>query len=82
MDINAFVSSNRERFESLLREFVEIPSISMDPTKKRDIRRLADRAIRMLREIGFQAKNEFFNWGQAEVGMKVFSNYFRDISKP
>ncbi len=30
----SFAQKNREPFESLLKEFVEIPTISADPTKK------------------------------------------------
>jgi hypothetical protein len=32
--LSAFADQNRGRFESLLRDFVERPTVSVDPTKK------------------------------------------------
>ena len=40
----AFANAERDRFESALREFVEIPSVSADPERQPDIRRCAERA--------------------------------------
>ena len=36
--LTAFAEKNRERFESLLKDFVELPTVSVDPTKKNAIR--------------------------------------------
>lgn len=34
-----------------------------------------------LPEHGYHARNEFFEWKQAEIGIKVFSEYFKEIAK-
>ena len=47
---------NKSRFESLLKDFVEIPTVSMEPERKGDIRRLADKAMLLLKEAGFQTR--------------------------
>ena len=48
--LGTYVTEIRRRFEDLLGQMVEIPSISMDPTKAPDIRRMAELA----RQEGFQ----------------------------
>ena len=39
--LEAYVAHNRKRFEDLLGQMVNIPSISMDPAKANDMRRMA-----------------------------------------
>jgi len=39
--LEAYVKQNRKRFEDLLGQMVNIPSISMDPAKANDMRRMA-----------------------------------------
>ena len=39
--LEAYVEQNRKRFEDLLGQMVKIPSISMDPSKANDMRRMA-----------------------------------------
>ena len=39
--LEAYVENTRARFEDLLGQMVEIPSISMDPAKANDMRRMA-----------------------------------------
>ena len=51
----AFANAERDRFESTLREFVEIPSVSADPDRVPDIRRCAERAAALIREFGGEA---------------------------
>jgi len=45
--LEAYVQNTRARFEDLLGQMVEIPSISMDPAKANDMRRKADRPLRL-----------------------------------
>lgn len=52
----AWAKSERDRFESTLQEFVEIPSISADPNRAADMRRCAERAAAKIREFGGEAK--------------------------
>ena len=39
--LEAFVEQNRKRFEDLLGQMVNIPSISMDPAKANNLRLMA-----------------------------------------
>ena len=48
--LTKYAAENREAFEALLKDFVEIPSVSVDPTKKDDIRRLAQKAAGRTRQ--------------------------------
>lgn len=52
----AWAASERDRFESTLQKFVEIPSISADPARARDMRRCADAAVAQIKEFGGEAK--------------------------
>jgi acetylornithine deacetylase/succinyl-diaminopimelate desuccinylase-like protein len=51
----AYVDTVRSRFEDWLGQLVEIPSISMDPEHRSDIRRTAKLAAQLLRALGAQA---------------------------
>jgi hypothetical protein len=44
-----FARRQRGAFESLLGEFVEVPSVSADPERKRDVERTAELALATLR---------------------------------
>ncbi|HEX8169343.1 MAG TPA: M20/M25/M40 family metallo-hydrolase [Thermoanaerobaculia bacterium] len=50
--LEQWAAKERARFESSLRELVEIPSVSADPSHAGDIRRCADAAARMIRDAG------------------------------
>ncbi len=52
----AWAKSERSRFEDTLKEFVEIPTVSADPERKGDIRRLAERAAQLVRDFGGSAE--------------------------
>ncbi len=52
----AFADRERNAFESALKEFVEIPTVSSEPARKDDIRRCADRAAALIREFGGTAE--------------------------
>jgi acetylornithine deacetylase/succinyl-diaminopimelate desuccinylase-like protein len=54
--LTAFAASERNKFESTLKELVEIPSVSADPGHKTDIRRCADAAAQLIRDFGGEAK--------------------------
>lgn len=60
MSLNAalenYVPDCRARFEDLLGQMVEIPSISMDPARAGDIRRMATMAVDLLRGSGAEAR--------------------------
>jgi len=51
-ELLAFARAERERFERALRQFVEIPTVSSEPDRQRDIRRCADLAAQTIREFG------------------------------
>ena len=52
----SWANGERDRFESTLRQFVEIPSVSADPDRKGDVRRCADAAAQQIRDFGGEAK--------------------------
>ena len=52
LPVDAYIAERRGRFEDLLGQMVEIPSISMDPAKTQDMRRMADLAAQVLTEMG------------------------------
>ncbi len=53
--LSAYIEQIKPRFEDLLGQMVEIPSISMDPHHAPDIRRAAELAVQYLRELGAEA---------------------------
>lgn len=54
--IQTFVNEARPQFENMLAQMVEVPSISMDPSHVRDMRRMADLAVHCLAELGAEAR--------------------------
>jgi len=54
--LDAYVVETRARFEDLLGQMVEIPSISMDPAKAEDIRRMANLGLQVLINQGAEAQ--------------------------
>jgi acetylornithine deacetylase/succinyl-diaminopimelate desuccinylase-like protein len=53
--LNTYINGIRPRFEDMLGQAVEIPSISMDPSYAKDIRRMAELAAQYLRDFGAEA---------------------------
>src|ERR1041384_7137512 len=53
--LDSYINDSRNDFESKLAQLVEIPTISMDPERKDDIRRGASLAREFLESIGAQA---------------------------
>lgn len=54
--LDRYVEDSRRRYEDLLGQMVEIPSISMDPAKGKDIRRMADLGLQVLTDLGAEAQ--------------------------
>ncbi len=50
--LKAFASRERARFEQMLEQFVEIPTVSSEPERQRDIRRCAELAAQTIRDFG------------------------------
>ena len=53
--LDSYIREGRGRFEEMLGQAVEIPSISMDPAYAADIRRMAKLAAEYLRDAGAEA---------------------------
>ncbi|MCX5724810.1 MAG: M20/M25/M40 family metallo-hydrolase [Nitrospirae bacterium] len=54
--LGTYVTEIRRRYEDLLGQMVEIPSISMDPAKAQDVRSMADVARQVLTDLGAEAQ--------------------------
>ncbi len=54
--LERYVTDSRLRFEDLLGQMVEIPSISMDPARAPDIRRMAEFARQLLTDLGAEVR--------------------------
>ena len=54
--LDSFIKSNRAKFEDLLGQLVEVPTISMDPSRHDDIRKGANLAADYLKAFGADAK--------------------------
>ena len=55
-DLQSYASSARPEYEAALEKIVEIPSVSVDPAHKADVRRAAELAVSMLESAGGRAK--------------------------
>lgn len=53
--IQSFVKAIRPRYEDFLAQMVQVPSVSMDPARASDMRRMAALAAACLREVGAEA---------------------------
>jgi acetylornithine deacetylase/succinyl-diaminopimelate desuccinylase-like protein len=56
VELQATAAKQRQEFVSLLREFVEVPSVSMDPAHGADMARMAEMARATLERFGFEAR--------------------------
>ncbi len=65
-DLQAYVSSSRQRFEEMLAAAVEVPTVSMDPDRRGDIQRGADLACDLLKDAGATAE-QFLTRGNPVV---------------
>ena len=51
-DLFSFAAGHREEYEGLLRQFVETPTVSVDPAHEEDIRKGVDLTVETLRRFG------------------------------
>lgn len=56
-NLDAYIRKSRREFEDRLATLVEIPTVSLDPERKREMRRGADVAVDILREYGLRASS-------------------------
>jgi acetylornithine deacetylase/succinyl-diaminopimelate desuccinylase-like protein len=54
--LERFAAKERDRFEGLLKDFVEVPSISAEPGRRADVERCAELAAATIRAFGGQAE--------------------------
>jgi len=54
--MEAYVKGARPRFEHSLAQMVELPSVSMDPTRAADMKKTATLAVQLLRDAGAEAR--------------------------
>jgi acetylornithine deacetylase/succinyl-diaminopimelate desuccinylase-like protein len=54
--IDKYIVENRDRYEEMLAELVEVPTVSMDPARKEDIKRGAEMAAQFLSDFGAHAE--------------------------
>jgi acetylornithine deacetylase/succinyl-diaminopimelate desuccinylase-like protein len=55
-DVDSFINASRQEFESILQQWVEIPTISAEPERRQEIERGADAAVSYLRSLGAEAE--------------------------
>jgi len=55
-ELEQFAKKERGNFEKLLKEFVEIPSVSADPDRKADLERCAELGLETVRAMGGRAE--------------------------
>ena len=55
-ELEQFASKSRARFEQLLKEFVEIPSVSAEPDRAHELERCAELGAATIRDFGGQAE--------------------------
>jgi acetylornithine deacetylase/succinyl-diaminopimelate desuccinylase-like protein len=55
-DIDSYIQSSQNEFETKLREWVEIPTVSAEPEHRGDIERGAEAAVSYLRSLGADAE--------------------------
>jgi acetylornithine deacetylase/succinyl-diaminopimelate desuccinylase-like protein len=55
-ELEQFASKSREQFERLLKELVEIPSVSAEPDRSNELERCAELGAATIRDFGGQAE--------------------------
>ena len=53
--LSEFARNQREQYESTLKQFVEIPTVSSEPDRLPDIKRMAETAAQLVRDLGGEA---------------------------
>ncbi len=54
--LERFAAKERDRFEEMLKDFVEVPSVSADPEHKRDVEQVAELGAATIRAFGGRAE--------------------------
>ncbi len=73
--IDQYIDSIRKDYEANLKAFVDIPSVSADPAHKKDIEKMAEAALNLLKQFG--AKAEIIKTN----GNPVVYGYFENSAK-
>jgi acetylornithine deacetylase/succinyl-diaminopimelate desuccinylase-like protein len=55
-DLRAFASAHRDEFEGLLRQFVETPTVSVDPAHTADITEGVELTVQTIERVGGEAR--------------------------
>ena len=55
-ELQSYARGKRAEFEGVLEKIVEIPSVSVEPARKADVRRAAEYAVSLLESLGGKAK--------------------------
>jgi acetylornithine deacetylase/succinyl-diaminopimelate desuccinylase-like protein len=55
-ELRSYAREKRAEYEQVLQQIVEIPSVSVDPARKDDVRRAAETAVSLLESFGAKAK--------------------------
>lgn len=55
-ELDGYAAKERDRFEEMLKDFVEVPSVSADPAHKKDVEQVAELAAATLRAFGGRAE--------------------------
>jgi len=55
-ELRSYARSKRSEYEAVLKKIVEIPSVSVEPERKADVRRAAEYAVSLLKSFGGKAK--------------------------
>ena len=55
-ELEHFAAKERDRFEDLLKDFVEVPSVSADPARKADVEQCAELGAATIRAFGGRAE--------------------------
>ena len=76
-DLDRYVAGLRPEFEKTLGQLVEIPTVSMDPDRKGDMRDGASFAVELLRSLGAEARTI-----DTDLHPLVFGSLVQDPSYP
>ena len=78
--IDKYTNENRARFEDMLGAIVQIPTVSMDPERKQDIRKGASLAVEYLRSLGAEAEVCETSGNPVVVGRFLVANARRTVT--
>jgi len=78
--LTTYIGENRNRFEDMLGQLVEVPTVSMDPERKADIRKGGALAMEYLHNFGFEAEMHETSGNPVVVGRYRSSNAKRTVT--